>query len=433
VTGTTLSQSELVPGVAALLDGDQEAIQNPYAVWSDLLDRAPVYRDDPSGRVVVVRHEDVARILQDTSGTYGHNMAKSQYMRDFRASLSAPDQTMFDDYYAFRNLFISAAEPAEHARLRRIAHKVFTPRRIHAMEAGIQGFLDDLIAQTLPDHVTDIMELAYQLPLLVIVDMLGCPDDRERVHQWSRAIGSQLDRADLVTLRAAVEATAEFRVFVDASIAEHRSGAPEQDLVSALLQAYDGEQLSDDELAAMFVLLLFAGHETTTNLIATGLYELLRNRDQWEKLCRNSELVPGAVEELLRFVSPVQMTTRRILKSHRLEGVELREDDIVVLANAAANRDPAVFADPQVLNIERADPRRHLALGNGPKFCLGASLARLEGQVVFRTLIRRFPDMELASDEMRFTGSATLRSLTGLPVRLGRDRRAGEYQGVVER
>ena len=213
----------------------------------------------------------------------------------------------------------------------------------------------------------------------------------------------------------------EFRAYVGGVIARHRADPDAgSELVAALLGAEGEEQLSEDELAAMFVVLLFAGHETTTNLISIGLVELLRERDQWELLCRDPSLVPGAVEELLRWVTPVQWEQRLVVEDVELGGALLERGQTVLTMLAGANRDPEVFERADELDITREDARKHLSFGHGPHFCLGASLARLEGEIAFTELTRRFPDIELAVDpgELVFQGAAMMRQLRALPVRL---------------
>jgi cytochrome P450 len=186
--------------------------------------------------------------------------------------------------------------------------------------------------------------------------------------------------------------------------------------------AHEGDRLADQELTAMFVILLFAGHETTTNLIGNGLVELMRHRDQWERLCADPSLVPAAVEELLRWVTPVQWLGRVATEPFELEGVQIEAGQTVFPILAAANRDPAAFRNPERLDISRPDAKNHLALGFGPHFCIGNALARLEGTVAFATLARRFPGLELADEHLGWRGNAMLRGLEALPVRLGPER-----------
>jgi cytochrome P450 len=220
-------------------------------------------------------------------------------------------------------------------------------------------------------------------------------------------------------------AMAEFRHYVEDVVLPERRRRPGTDLVSALMQAHEGERLADQELTAMFVVLLFAGHETTTNLIGNGLVELMRHRDQWELLCADPSLAGNATEELLRWVTPVQWLGRVAMQPFDIDGVRVDAGQTVFPILAAANRDPAAFDEPERLDITRADAKNHLALGFGPHFCIGNALARLEGTIAFSTLAKRFPDIELAEEDLSWRGNAMLRGLSALPMRPGRDRAAG--------
>ncbi len=188
------------------------------------------------------------------------------------------------------------------------------------------------------------------------------------------------------------------------------------------MEAEGSERLSGEEMTANFVVLLFAGHETTTNLIALGLRELLLDREQWQRLVDDPTMIRGAVEELLRWVSPVQWISRVAALDQEIAGVEVARGDAVHLVLGAANRDPAVFADPETLDVGRADANEHLALGFGPHFCLGNALARLEARIALEALVRRFPDIDLAGEPESWTGAAMLRTITDLPVVMGADR-----------
>jgi cytochrome P450 len=207
----------------------------------------------------------------------------------------------------------------------------------------------------------------------------------------------------------------EFTAYLDGLLGERQSSETDSDLLRALTTA-EGERMTTEELASNVVMLLFAGHETTTNLITLGMLELLRHRDQWERLCADPGLAPSAVEELFRWLSPVQWVSRIAAQDFSYGGVEIPRGREVLAMAAAANRDPAVFADPETLDIGRTDARHHLGLGVGAHFCLGASLARLEGRVALTALARRFPRIELAMDDLRWHGSALLRTVAGLPV-----------------
>jgi cytochrome P450 len=200
-------------------------------------------------------------------------------------------------------------------------------------------------------------------------------------------------------------------------LVEHRRAPDPGDLVSALVDAEQDERLGSDELAAMFVVLLFAGHETTTNLIGVGMRSLLEQPDQWRALCADPSLAGSATEELLRYVTPVQFGNRLPLVDVEIAGHAVPAGKTVIPLHGAANRDPRVFEDPDAIDIARANAGQHVALGFGPHFCLGASLARLEGRIVFEQLATRFPGLELAAGEPEWVGNASLRRLRELPVR----------------
>jgi cytochrome P450 len=261
--------------------------------------------------------------------------------------------------------------------------------------------------------------LAYRLPLMIICDMLGVPaHDRERIHEWSGLLGRNRGGDDPQVLMAAHAAMEEFRAYVGELLVPLRKERG-TDLLSDLLGAEDDEQLSQEELTAMFVVLLFAGHETTTNLIGNGLLMLLEHRDQWERLCAEPQLMGNAVEELLRIISPVQWQFRLTTQPMTLRGVELPAGQTVYAVAASANRDPEVFSEPDVLDVGRENAKAHIALGFGTHFCLGNALARLEGQVVLELLTERYPHIELASSDLHWRGNAMLRGLAELPVHYG--------------
>ncbi|MDO8210111.1 cytochrome P450 [Conexibacter sp. CPCC 206217] len=421
------AQARLDDAIAALLASEPAALADPYSLFERMRREDPVH---PHGRFVfLTRYDDVHRLLQDTSDRYTKRYDRSAHLTEFVASLSPADQAAVEEYYAFVNLWMQRADLDVHARLRRISHRAFTPRRVAQMQAAVERYADGLIASFAGEEVVDLTTFAFDLPLMVIVDMLGCPgEDRLLIRDWSAAIGEHLDRDSVTTLSAAVRAIREFGVYVDEIIAGHRGRREEDDLIAALLAADEQGGLTTEELKAMFILLLFAGHETTANLIGTGTLQLLTHREQWERLCREPGRMPGAIEELLRFVSPVQWITRVAAKDHEIAGVPVPAGHVVLGIVAAANRDPAVFEDPEALDVARTG--RHLGFGFGTRFCLGASLARLEGVVALSLLTARFPDMQLVDDTHAFTSNAVLRRLVRLPVRLGPDRGPGAYRAV---
>lgn len=285
------------------------------------------------------------------------------------------------------------------------------------------SYTDRLLAPFGPGDVVDMREIAYRLPLFIITDLLGVPGcDHDMIHAWSLKIGASRGMVEPKVLREARVAIEEFRAYLAERAAAIRSGASTGGtIVEALLDDEEQEHLTPDELTANFVLLLFAGHETTTNLIATGLLSLLEARAQWELLCRDpASMAPKATEELLRYVSPVQLTQRVAREAVAFGDVSVPAGRHIVMLNGSANRDGRVFDRPDDLHLERDGPG-HLDFGFGPHFCLGAALARLESEVAFSRLATRYPEMELARapSELRWAGNAMLRTLVELPVALG--------------
>jgi cytochrome P450 len=368
--------------------------------------------------VLLSRYDDVKALIRDDRRLSNNAFQIGSRAESVRAGLHGAQLDAFEDVAAFESLYLSRSDPPAHDRLRRIAHRAFTPRRIASLGEAVQRYTDELLPAT--DEVADFMEFAYKLPMMVIADLLGVPQaDRELIHGWSGKLGRNRGGTDVPALMEAHAALVEFRAYVRELVAEHARTPGRTDLVEALVGAELEENLTTDELTATFVVLLFAGHETTTNLIGGGLQQLLRHRDQWERLTADPSLVPAAVEELLRWVTPVQWLNRVALEDMEWHGVPIAAGTSITGILAAANRDPGVFSDPETLDVTRPDAKHHIGLGFGPHFCLGASLARLEGTVAFSALVRRFPDIELDADPDDWRGNAMLRSLVSLPVQPG--------------
>jgi cytochrome P450 len=409
-------------GLSALLASKPEALGDPWPVWQELREAAPVV--EFGALFFVTRHAEVKSVLRDDTRLSSSALQRGGWGDSLRASMTAEQQSAFHELGEFSALTIVSTDSDVHERLRRIAHRAFTPRRIAELEAATVRYVDDIVTELAEQEVCDLMQLAYRAPLMIIGDLLGVPDaDRESIKEWSNAWFQNLYTPD-DRIFLALEAQRNFRGYVEGMIEEHRRAPGSTGLVAALMGAEQDEQLTPEELTAMFFILLFAGHETTTNLIGTGMLELLRNRDQWELLSADPELVPAATEELLRYVTPVQWLTRFALEDIELGDATIPAGGSIMPVLASANRDPDVFSEPDVLNIRRPDVGQHIALGFGRHFCLGASLARLEGTIAFRTLARRFPGMELATDDFGWRGTAQLRSLSELKVRLGPEQHA---------
>jgi cytochrome P450 len=429
VLGNTLTP--LDDRLRAVFESDPIAIADPYSVFDEVRGLGAAYALDDA--ILLTRYPDVRAMLQDNGGAYSRaRFTEGRKLRAARKGLTPEQQIGFDEVSGFEALHVTRRDGEDHERLRRIAHRAFTPRRIAVLEASIQGYTDALLDPLAGEETVDLTEFAYTLPLMLISDMLGVPHaDRELIHGWTAKIarhkGGTIQAGPLMEAHAAI---GEFNAYVADMVDEHRrTSAGLSDLVAALIDAEQGEHLSTEELTGMFAVLIFGGHETTTNLIGIGVLELLRHREEWEKLCADPGLAAKATDELLRFVTPVQFQSRFVVQDNEIDGVPIRHGDTVVGLIAAANRDPAVFDNPGDLDIERGDSRRHLALGLGPHFCLGASLARMEGTVAFGTLARRFPGIELAGDTFEWRGSALLRGLAELPVHLGRDHGAARPVG----
>jgi cytochrome P450 len=311
------------------------------------------------------------------------------------------------------------ADPPEHTRLRRLVSKAFTARRVEGLRPRVQEITDALLDRITPRGTADLVgEFGLPLPVTVIGELLGVPEaDRDRFRSWT---DEMLDRpfdpgSDTARMVAARERMHGYLADLVAAKRAH----PADDLLTDLVQATDeGERLDAQELLAMAFLLLIAGYVTTVSLIGNGMLALLRHPDQLDRLRGDPSLVPEAIEELLRFDGPVNPgLARYALEDLEIGGVRIPRGDMVLLAIAAADRDPHRFPDPARLDVGAPDPG-HLAFGHGIHYCLGAPLARLEGQVAFAALLARLPDLALAAreDELRWTGGGVLRGLRELPV-----------------
>jgi pimeloyl-[acyl-carrier protein] synthase len=393
-----------------------EVHRNPYPLYHRLREESPVHLNF-SGVWLLTRYSDVQRILRDPA-VFSSDSRNSDLYRAFMASIGDRDLGLIGDDTARSMLF---TDPPDHDRLRALVSQAFTARRIAAMRPHIQEIADGLIEGVEPSGGFDVVaQIAYPLPVTVICEMLGVPvADRHLFHRWSQELVPLLD--PLVTLevvdRANVAVTA-FHQYFDALAGERRSH-PRGDLLSALIQAEDeGERLTHQELRTTCVLLLVAGHETTVNLISNGVLALLQNPAQMSALRAGPSLLRNAVEEMLRYDSPVQFVGRTLLQDMEIGGKGIVRGDQVVGILGAANRDPAQFPDPDSFDISRSDVR-HLSFSGGIHFCLGAQLARTEGQSAIAALVHRFPTLELATDLLEWRDTVTLRGLKSLPVTVG--------------
>ena len=386
---------------------DPEFVEDPYPTYHRLRAEDPVHHN-PLGFWVLTRYEDVVAALRDP------RLAKEAIASFVAARFGAPTPAM--------GLSMLDRDPPDHTRLRGLVSKAFTPRVVEGLRPHIQSIVNGLIAQTDGTHSMDLMEqFAYPLPVIVICQMLGVPvADRDRFKQWGLDIARGLDAILLPPdSEISQRSTAARRALADyfrALIAERRAAPRGDDLLSGLIAAEEaGDKLSEDELLATCILLLVAGHETTVNLIGNGTLALLRHPDQLQRLRDDSGLITSAVEELLRYDGPVQRTARIPSEDIVINGRTIGKGEMVMPFIGAADRDPVQFPDPDYLDIGRTD-NRHIAFGWGIHFCLGAPLARLEGQIAIGTLVHRLPKLALATDKPEHRQSLTLRGLASLPV-----------------
>jgi pimeloyl-[acyl-carrier protein] synthase len=310
-------------------------------------------------------------------------------------------------------------DPPDHTRLRSLVSQAFTPRMVESLRPRIQSLVDELLDAVVETGEMDVLaDLAYPLPTVVICELLGVPpEDRDKFKTWSadasRLLDGYLDKAAMD--KGMVAGMYLFQYFTD--LVEARRAEPRNDLLSAMLAAETaGDKLTHAELLSTATLLFIAGFETTMNLVGNGTLALLRNPDQLERMRKHPSLVRTGVEELLRYDGPVHVTARIAKEDVEIGGEVVRQGEQAVAIIGAANRDPDQFPDPDRLDVGRT-PNKHLAFGGGPHFCLGAALARMEGQIAFETMLRRLPGLELATEHPTYRDHYVIRGLDELRVR----------------
>jgi cytochrome P450 len=373
---------------------------------------APVCWNPTDHDWILTRWADCQAVLRDPR--FSSNSAHS-------ARPAQNTEEVMRDANTATMLFI---DPPDHTRLRGLVSQAFTPRRIDGLRPRVAALIDDML-DTAADNgpAMDVMSmLAQPLPVLVICELLGVPvEDQHLFGPWSsgasRLLDGDLDEATMITsLTAAADL---FGYFTE--LCERRRKEPADDLLTALVQVEAaGDRLTETELTATLVLLFVAGHETTSNLIGNGTLALLRNPDEADWLRNKDEAgdaaaIKNAIEEMLRYDPPVQVTGRYATADLDINGLDVAKGEGVAIMLAAANRDPGHFPDPDRLDLGRADPH-HLAFSQGIHYCLGAALARLEGEVALPSMFRRFPTLRLATDSPEYRDHRVLRGLAALPV-----------------
>ncbi len=390
---------------------------DPFSLYADLRDRAPIHKND-LGFWVVSRHADCLAILRDKRASSDSlNVAVERMPQGFRTPIAEEDPVAAAMLEMRPFLF---RDPPDHTRLRGLVSKAFTPRVVESLRTRTQEVVDELLAAAMEADEVDLLEeFAYPLPVRIICDLLGVPlADQDRFKMWSGALARGLDPDFLLTpevIAARNESVLQFSQYFFELLAERRRN-PGDDLLSRLVQAEDGGTvLSEPEMLSTCILLLVAGHETTVNLIAGGVLALLRHPDQCDRFRADPELTRSGVEEMLRYVSPVQLTGRALTEDCEFGGVEFASGDFVMLLLASANRDPEQFDQPERFDIAR-NPNNHLGFGFGIHHCLGAPLARMEAQVALVSLVRQAPKLVLAVDDVSYKTNIVLRGMESVPV-----------------
>lgn len=382
----------------------------PYQLYRELRESDPVHWDPLLHAWAVTRYADVVTVLQRFSAD---RTLTTEQLSNMGLGALAPIVAVMKRQMLFR-------DPPYHTRLRSLCASGFTPSRVAVLRAHIQDVVNGLINRFIGEGSADIVaDLAALMPAIVTAKMLGVPvEDHESLKKWSldfaEILGNFQHNPDRIArvLESVEEMTAYFRDAIRRQKTHPREGL----LHSLATASVDGAQLTEDEIIANCILTMIGGQETTTNLIGSGVVTLLRHPQQMRMLMDDPALMPSAVEELLRFESPIQHTARVAHDDVTLGAKQIRRGQSVIAVIAAANRDPERFPDPDTLDLKRAD-NRHLAFGWAAHYCFGAPLARIEGQIAFATLLRRLKNLELASDEIVWHDNLGLRGLEALAVR----------------
>ncbi|MGH9186842.1 MAG: cytochrome P450 [Acidimicrobiales bacterium] len=387
---------------------------DPHPLYHRLRSERPLFYGELWDEWILTRYADCEAVLRD------HRWSTDPHHRRTRPDLQAQDvRAEFDAMGAKVLLFL---DPPDHTRLRRLVSKAFTPRSVDQLRPHVRDLVDDLLDQAVEEagagRTFDLMPaLAYPLPVVVICELMGVPlEDRDEFQGWSSDASRLLD-GDIdedAAMRGLVAAMGLINYFN--GLFEERRRHPGDDLISRLLAVEEqGDRLTEQELRSTVLLLFIAGHETTMNLIGNGMYALGRHPDELRRLQADPGLVPSAVEEMLRWDGPVHVTARIATVDLDIAGQPMPAGCQVVCLLSAANRDPARFDDPDRLDVGRAD-NHHLTFSAGMHFCLGAALARMESQVVFDALVRRFPDLALTAEPVEYRDHFVLRGLKALPL-----------------
>jgi cytochrome P450 len=404
--------------LGGIMDVDPELVSqdfanDPYPLLARLQAEDPVHWSDAWQAWLVTRYDDVERVARDP-GTFSNAGRVAARLRALPVEARA-DMAVLETHFATG---LIDSDPPVHTRLRSLVMKAFTPRTVESLRPRITAIARSLIARVEGSGRADVVkDFAYPLPAAVISEILGLPEGQDQLKTWSERINAFYGangEERVQAARNAQQAVLEARSWLSGLVAERRS-RPRDDLLTALMTAHvQDDRLTESELLATCLSLMIAGHVTTTSLISVGLLTLLRNPPQLKTFIAEPGLARGAIEELVRFETPVQRIGRVLNSDLTLRGKQLRKGQLVLMLNGAANRDPQVFPNPNQLDIARGDSR-HAAFGVGIHFCVGAALARLEAPIALRELVS-LRDIRVVAPGPKWVRESNLRELESLPV-----------------
>jgi cytochrome P450 len=392
-----------------------EILQDPYPIYAHLHEEGPLHYLDVGNKWAVwsiFSHAECSSIAKDPR-------LSAKRAKQMLLPLPLSRQSEFSELARMLGLWLIFIDPPEHTRLRKLLNKGFSPAAVEGLRPQVEAIVDQMLKPLQHGSEVDLMsEFANPVPVRIILEMLGIPQElRDTFVNWSRAIAVFRGNPNRTVeeARAAQDALIELTEFFRKTVAERRRNKG-NDLISLLIDIEEeGEVLTEEELYAQCIALLFAGHETTRNLIGNGMYTLLQHPQEAAELREKPEMIRSAVEELLRYESPVQFTARVLKEDIEVCGQQIRKGWTVLCMLGAANRDPKQFKEPNRLNLKRLN-NQHLAFGAGLHFCIGAQLARLEGQIALLNLVQRFPKMKLTGPRPEWASTFGLRGLRSLSV-----------------
>jgi cytochrome P450 len=423
---TTVASTALADDYDAFLANRPDMIEDPYPLFARLRDEAPVYRH--ASHVALTRYRDVAAVLGDRTGQFvvGYAGLESNAVRSAMAQAENDEQREnMRLVYTYWDNALSSMNGEQHDRVRRVAHAAFTPKVIKRGEEQIQEVLDELLEPLGGEGTMDLVaDVTWQFPLMIMCKMLDLPiEDRFKLREWSMQLAAMqpVAGAELAHMHAFELAAQACRSLLDYSrdqFARRRAeGIATGDLMGALLASASERRVSDEELTPVITQFIFAGHETTANLLGNAFHALLGEyRDQWEMVCKEPLLAARVADETLRYDNSVTFVARTATEDCEIDHVAIKKFDTIRTGLSAANRDPAEFSEPDRFDLKR-ERIKHVGLGIGPHYCLGAALARMEVTLMVRALATRFPDIELDGPAIRDTTTHILRGFRTLPVR----------------